>query len=331
MAHDLNFRNGKPSIAYTGEKPWHGLGTELKEAFTSEEAIKVANLDFTVEKTPVYAKVNGVEQLISDNFANIRKDTGENLGIVGNRYQIIQNADAFQFFDNIVADKLAMYHVVGALGKGERVWILAKLPDDLLICGDDKVEKYLLLTNSHNGTSSLQMYFTPIRVVCNNTLIASTQHKQNCISIRHCGNIQSKVEQARTALGIAIDFYKEFDVECQALGHFQMNTQQLHEYYNSILKIDSAEELLGDITTQKENTKNRLLNLFEKGEGHDNPNMKHSAWAAYNAVTQYIDHDKTVKNLDVDKTNKLKNIWFGSGANIKAKAYTEIKKVVLAK
>jgi len=154
-------------MMYVGEKPWHGLGTRLENAATSAEAIKAAGLDWNVTKQPLF--LEGGMQL-ERALATVREDTGAVLGVVGKVYQPLQNKDAFSFFDAVVGIKEAMYHTAGALGKGECVWILAKLPGVVRVVGDDITEKYLLLTNRHDGWGSATVMFTPIRVVCQSAI-----------------------------------------------------------------------------------------------------------------------------------------------------------------
>ena len=316
MAHNLNVVGGRVSMFYTGDKPWHKLGTHLDNPATAREAIVAAGLNYAIAKEPMYLANSKV---IEGKFANVRQDTKDFLGIVGDRYQIIQNTEAFTFFDSVVGDGKAIYETTGALGKGERVWILAKLPGEMVIAREDVVEKYLILTNNHNGLSCLQMYFSPVRVVCQNTLNASLGDAKNGISIRHVGNIQSKVDEARRVLNISFNYYEEFEKICKQLVDVKMDTKKSDLYFNDVLGIKENDE----DSTRKLNEKNQLLHLFEYGKGQSNPAIKHTAYAAYNAVTEYVDHYKTVKNLGEDKTNQLKNIWFGTGASFKEEAFNK--------
>jgi len=142
MAHNLEQRDGKTSMFYTAEVPWHKLGTKLNNPATSKEAIEAAGLDYTVVKAPLEAVINLIDRKpVNNHFATIRTDSNEVLGIVGNRYAPIQNKDAFSFFDALVGGNEAIYDTAGVLGKGERIWILAKLPDYIRIGKNDLVEK----------------------------------------------------------------------------------------------------------------------------------------------------------------------------------------------
>src|SRR5438046_2382619 len=181
MAHNLETKDGKTSFVAVGEVAWHGLGTYVEKAMKAEEAIKLGGLDFQVEKRPI--QVAG-GKTIPNFFANVRTDTKDVLGVVSKDYQIVQNHEAFEFFDQIVDSGEAIYHTAGVLGIGERIFVTAKLPEDILVRGE-QVENYLLLTSGHNGRSPIQAGFTSIRVVCNNTLTAALSGLQNKVTIMH--------------------------------------------------------------------------------------------------------------------------------------------------
>ena len=138
-----------PGVALS---PWHNMGSELANPATATEAIESAGLDYTVVKKPL-KEVVGLDQPadVSDRWATVRTDTGDVLGIVGDSYQPIQNRDAFRFFDTLVGADEAIYETAGVIGRGERIWILVKLPGFITVHGNDIVGKYLLLSNSHDG------------------------------------------------------------------------------------------------------------------------------------------------------------------------------------
>lgn len=317
MAHNIN-----ENRVFTVGESWHGLGRVVDTAKTAKEAIELADLNYEIEKRRIFfdsPKLEVGKFLAHDeNCLIVRKDNDTVLGITTPKYEIIQNVDAFNFFDVVVGEGQAIYHTAGALGKGERIWILAKLPKDIVIGKNDVVEKYLCLTNSHDGKSSLRMYFTPVRVVCQNTLNMSMSDAKNGIALRHTGNIKNKVDEARKILGITINYYNQFEKIVQQMESVPLNVEKAETYFETVLGIDESDE----ISSRKENQKSDMLSLFEHGKGQDMGN-KHSLWKAYNAVTEYVDHYATVKNLEEDKSNKLKNIWFGTGAKLKEKAYEE--------
>ncbi len=308
MAHNLN--DGR--MFYTGETPWHKLGVKLDNPATSAEAIAAARLDYKVVLKELQT-VDGVR--VPEKFATVRLDNNTPLGVVGSYYEPVQNVEAFDFFDGVVGEKLAMYHTAGALGLGERIWVLAQLPRIIQVTNKDTVEKYLLLTNSHDGLSSLRMFFTPVRVVCQNTLNAALSSVRSGISIRHTGNIKYKLNEARRALGIAQTFYSEFEQAAVAFKDKKLNVNDTNAYFLSLL-MDKEET---EVTTRTANKMDELLGLFEHGRGNAEPEVKHSLWSAYNAVTEWTDHYKSVKNDS--PSNRLESVWFGGGAEMKIKAY----------
>ena len=313
MAHEIC----EEKIMYVGERPWHGIGKELQNPATSREAIQAAGLDYDVSLTKVHTEYETIDNVM----ATIRVDNGRTLGLVSEKYKIFQNRECFDFFDNVVGDKLAMYEVAGALGKGERVWLLAKLPNNIIVYKDDVVEKYLCLTNSHNGKSALKMYYTPVRVVCQNTLTMSLSDAGDGISIRHSGDLQGNIKEAKRILGLSLNFYEAFEQQAQHLVKYQMTANRLDRYFNTVI--------FGRDTVVAEDTKgmqkkSTLEILFEHGKGNSLPGVKGSAWAAYNAVTEMVDYHSTIRGLEADPSNRLKNIWFGTGAKFKSDAFATI-------
>jgi len=313
MSHNIN-----EDRMFSVGKTWHGIGTVVESEKRAIDAIRLAKLDYTVAKQQSGYLYQDSWRKAENDYSIVRLDNGEKLGDCKGVYNIVQNTEAFSFFDNVVGEGQAIYHSAGALGKGERIWILAKLPNDIVINENDKVEKYLCLTTSHDGRSSVKMFFTPVRVVCQNTLNMSMADSKNGISLRHSGNIKSKMEEARKILGISINYYDQFETIIKGFESFDMQKDSLNKYFDNVLNINDEKET----STRKENQKHDLLCLFEKGKGQKLGN-RHSLWKAYNAVTEYIDHHRTVKNIDKDNTNKLQSIWFGSGAKLKEKAYNE--------
>jgi phage/plasmid-like protein (TIGR03299 family) len=200
MAHQLNFnpKTGKDSFMSVKEKAWHNLGQIIDRYPTSSEAIQHAGLDYIVEKRPLFTYDTGNHSGHTDDdiiipeievpnyFATVRADTEQVLGVVGNDYEVVQNPEAFSFFDAIVGggDGI-LYETAGALGNGERVFITAKLPDYIKVGVKDWIAQYLFLTTSHDGLGSITAAFTPIRIVCNNTLNAALQNHSGAIKIRH--------------------------------------------------------------------------------------------------------------------------------------------------
>lgn len=318
MPHELATTNGRTAMMYAEEVPWHGLGTRLDEPATAREAIEAAGLDYLAELKSIKTTD---DVPVPSRRAVVRSDSGDVLGVVGNSYVPVQNYQAFGFLDAIVADGSLRYHTAGALGKGERVWMLAKLPDDIRVKGsDDITEKYLLLSNSHDGSSSLRVHFTPIRVVCSNTLaIAARSGQGQGVSIIHKGDLATKVRQAQTVLGLATRFYDNVQEQIDRLARHYPSQRQLEEYFRQVYP-DSPE----GPSTRAKNIREEFLRLFEQGIGHDMPEIRHTTWTALNAVTEYVDHYRSTrgKTPHEQASNHLESAWFGSGARLKERAWS---------
>jgi len=214
MAHNINFneQTSQHSFFSVKEKAWHGLGQVIENYPTSREALKFAGLDYVVEKRKLftYDKENenadfsiGTTKIeVADYFATVRTDNKVVLGVVGKDYEVVQNTDAFIFFDSIVGGDGIYYETAGALGNGERIFITAKLPGYIKVGNNDLIEQYLFLTTSHDGSGSIIAAFTPVRIVCNNTLNAALHQQSNPIKIRHTATAKERLENAHKLMGI---------------------------------------------------------------------------------------------------------------------------------
>lgn len=319
MAHNLaTTADGRTAMMYYGEAPWHRLGQHLENPATAEEAIIAARLDYEVQLTPLVT-MDGLE--VPQRKAVVRYDTQQVLGTVGNNYIPVQNRQAFGFLDAVVGEGKLRYHTAGALGKGEKIWLLAKLPDQIQVKNsNDIVDKFLLLSNAHDGSAALRVLFTPVRVVCQNTLsMALHQGENQGVSIRHEGNLTAKLEQAQEVLGFAHRFYDDAAAQIDRLASHYPNQEQLKQFFLALYP-DPEEE---KSNSRAKNIREELLLLVESGIGHDDPSIKGTTWTALNAVTEYIDHHRSGRGTDDSNraSRRLNSIWFGSGANLKAKAW----------
>ncbi|MDD2899824.1 MAG: DUF932 domain-containing protein [Desulfuromonadaceae bacterium] len=322
MAHELwvETASGTASMFYVNEVPWHGLGKRLTEPATSAEAIKAANLDWEVTKRLLYVQKEEKHVPINDRFAIMRPAQGEEegdvvLGVVGKEYTPLQNVEAFAFFDHIVGKNAAIYHTAGALGQGERVWILAKLPETIRVVGDDITDKYLLLANSHDGSSAVQIKFTPIRVVCNNTLTVALSQGDS-IRIPHTKDVRIMLKQAEHALGFINQSYNDISQVFKAMASQKLTIERVREY---LTKVFPAPRNLYDEYEYKRALNNRDLAemLFDQGVGNKMQGVEGTLWAAYNGVTELIDH----RQLKQTEDKRLNSIWFGNGHLTKTRAF----------
>ncbi len=318
MAHNLATTNGKPAMMFTGEVPWHQLGTRLDQPATAAEAIEAAGLNYRVELKDIQT-VEGIP--IHEGRAVVRTDTGVPLGIVGKSYSPIQNYEAFEFLDAVVADGELRYHTAGALGQGERIWFLAKLPKSIEVKGGiDLVDRFLLLSNTHDGTAALRTFFTPIRVVCQNTMsMALRQGRNQGVSILHRGDLVGKIREARRVLGLADKFYQDVAAKIEVLANRYLSAAELQSYFESLYPdpVDGS-------NSRAKKVRENLTRLFETGIGLDIPGISGTAWAAVNALTEYVDHHRPTRAVKPEEraSRRLTSAWFGSGATLKGKAWS---------
>lgn len=349
MAHNLNNTNGKVSFVTRREIAWHKLG-KVVESMTSAECMKEAGLDFLVDKAPLYAGVgvtsvdiNNIDiksnpyigtsiedttdfthrsaREVKGQFATVRTDTNTVLGIVGNRYEIIQNTEAFAFFDSVIGEGHANYETAGALGNGETVFITAKLPTKLIVNKED-IDKYLLFTMAHDGSGSIQIMFTPIRVVCNNTLSAAIAHNTNKVSIRHTKNAQSKIDEAHKILGIADVQSKKYEQAFTAFSQTKINDKQFIDFIDKVFDFESKDE---ELSTKSTNKREKILKYYEVGVGQEN--IQGTVWGAYNAVTGYLQNTQEIRSDDTF----FKNTLFKTDANIRGKAMQQALELTYGK
>lgn len=325
MAHNINFneQTGKHAFFSTKEPAWHGLGTIVQDYPTSAQAIGFAGLDYTVAKAPLFAK--GADPLVSfavpDQYATMRTDNNAVFGVVGKDYQIVQNADAFAFFDAIVGggDGI-MYETAGALGSGERIFITAKLPGYIRVGnGDDVTEKYIFLTTSHDGSGSITAAFTPVRIVCQNTLNAALRSASNVVRIRHTAGAKERLEQAHKVMGLADTMSAQLEGIFNEWAEVKIQDNDVKKLIQfalcpnketfDLLKKGAADELSSVY-------KNACKAAFEYAMADNTqlmPTTKGTLFGAYNAVTGYYQNVRSFKTGE----DKVKSILLGGTAQIR--------------
>lgn len=308
MAHNLNQNNGKISFAST-EKAWHGLGQVVEGAMTSGEAIKLAGLDYEVAKMPVFGQLG--EQLlpVPNKFSTYRTDNNSVFGVVGDRYELVQNKDAFSFFDAIVGEGSAIFETAGALNLGERVFISAKMPEQIRIAGtDDITEMFVLLTNSHDGSGAIQACLTSVRVVCQNTLSAALRGTKNKISIRHTANVKANLEQAHKLLGISHAYSEELNTCFNVLAKKSVTDAQVKKLLEELFVSEKQD------STRIINIREAALEAYFTGVGQEK--IIGTAFGVLNGLTYYFDHVKSYKNSEA----KFQNIIEGTSQKTIEKA-----------
>jgi phage/plasmid-like protein (TIGR03299 family) len=226
------------SMMYVKEVPWHRLGKRLENPATAAKAIEAAGLGWEVQLQPIYTGADRTVK-VKDRFAVCRNDRldqadGGQLGIVGRDYTPLQNREAFTFLDPLVGENAAIYHTAGSLRQGRRVWLLAKLPGEIRIVGDDIAQKFLLLSNSHDGGSAVRIGLTPIRVVCQNTLNLALRGMAG-MAIRHESNVAQRVKQAHELLGLVNESFNQAGEMMQRMARTAVTAKRLGEYFEAVL------------------------------------------------------------------------------------------------
>ncbi len=336
MAHNINFNSetGRYSFFSVKEKAWHGIGQIVAQYPTSEEAIKFAGLDYEVVKSPLFTKGSGIIQTadsieigrseleVPDYFATIRTDNNAVLGVVGKDYHIVQNREAFNFFDAIVGGgEGILYETAGALGKGERIFITAKLPDYIRVGnGDDVTEKYIFLTTSHDGSGSITAAFTPVRIVCQNTLNASLRTMTNVVRIRHTSGARQRIENAHKIMGLAETLSSQLEGIFNDWAKVRVTDREVRKLLQLALCPNKETfDLLKKGAEDEISTvfKNTVEDAFAYAMASDTQQMdttKGTLFGAYNAVTGYYQNVRNYKNDEA----KLQSIVLGGTAQLKS-------------
>jgi phage/plasmid-like protein (TIGR03299 family) len=318
------------TMAYVGEVPWHGQGTPVPAHVTAEQMIKAAGLNWEVEKRPARGSKGVVDRAGDETFSRYelvrvpRPGMNESeviLGLVTNRYEPLQNGEAFGFFDPIVDHKTASYETAGALGDGERIWVMAKMPGAIEVVRGDNCHKFLLLSNSHNGQGSVIVKFTAVRVVCQNTLTMALKDGQSAFRVRHSAKMGERLDEVATLIAAANETYKEAAAKFHRLAQRQVKNRKMLEEYMQVLFPLSDAQKKNETHSPKWD---HVTELFETAPDLQLAGVKNTMWAAYNAVTRFEDYRQVNKESDGQRLNR---VWFGAGADLKMKALDEAVRI----
>lgn len=350
MAHELQ---SSKDMFYVGETPWHGLGTKLEGRPTSEEAIKAANLDWEVGLKPLctYSTNEETGELMAEETvghrATYKRSTGKILGVVGPGWHAYQNRDAFKFFDPFIVSGQAAYETAGQLRGGQRVWILAEIAGDPLVIvpkADDVVRRYILLSNAHDGTQAIRCGYTPIRVVCANTLAAAHDDvSSKLLKIRHTKSMESVLAKVAETMNVLNQTFEASAEQYRFLASRGCTEDTLKKYVNlvfaprrvakAVASKGAADMFAENVIAQalesgeaheetalaaaelRSNVYPKIVQLFEGGRGNDLPGVRGTLWGAYNAISEYIVHER-----GKDSAKRLESAWFGQGHSQNARA-----------
>ena len=334
MAHEVE------TMAYAGQVPWHGLGKQVDNTMSPDEMLKAAQIDWTVSKRPAYTidKPNcwnivdptGEAGFLRcpDNHFLVRDSDNKILSPCGEGYVPFQNSEVMDFFKKFTEAGAMTMETAGSLKDGKDIWGLAKLKDEFALAGGDEVKGYLLLNNSHQVGKAMTIMFTPIRVVCNNTLTMALNNDGNRFRVLHLQMFDEEIQKAaEDALGISGQQMTHFKEQSEFLANKRAKEFDIDnfiaELFQPNLLIERAKasnpDTLPALREEFKNTAELVHEAVENSPGHNLASAKGTWWGAVNAVTYVVDHQK--KSLA--EGNALHSAWFGSGANTKRKALTK--------
>lgn len=282
------------SMFYVRETPWHGLGTKVLTAPTSKEALGLAGLDWQVVQEPIYTET---EELIEGYKANVRDTDRKVLGVVTDRYKVIQNEEAFAFTDELLGEGVR-YETAGSLQGGKKVWILAHMPHEYII-GGERISPYLVFSNTHDGSGAIKVALTPIRVVCNNTLNLALDTAKRSWSMIHTGDIKGKMEEARNTLFMAEKYMDALGKEFEVLKMKSLTDEKIMEFIEELLPVDesSSFQQIRNIRRLQEDMKKRYF------EAPDLVSLGKNAYRFINAVSDFATHAEPLRRTANYKEN----------------------------
>jgi phage/plasmid-like protein (TIGR03299 family) len=305
------------TMAFTGAIPWHAKGFKFDREFTSAEAIEAAHLDYPVVKEPVYRMVGGMPVQVDHRFVTVNGVTQDVLGFVGDDYRVLQNKDAFAPFDILMEESGAKFQTAGALGLGEKVWILAKLPESWDILLGDKIDLFCLLSTSHDGSTGVEIRFTPIRVVCQNTLTAAVKGTRASVSLRHTENLQARLKESAEVLVQMRNHFNLLGESFREMASVHINDEWLKTYEDQLFGLEPKQDAHGITKSLWMKRTDAYHQRLVAGRGVELPGLAGSAWWAYNAAIEYADYEFPIR----DEARRTESILWGKANAFKQTAY----------
>jgi len=306
MAHEIE------TMAYFQQTPWHGLGTALEadDLYDWPKTCDKAGLAWDVELVPL---VTADTQAKVQNKAVRRSTDGLILGVVGQRYAVLQNKEAFNWFQPFLDAKEAALHTAGSLRNGSRIWVLAKLNRSPLVIGPgDEVEKFILLSHGHDGSLAVRVGFTPVRVVCQNTLsMAHGSDASKLIRIKHTKDVHENLANIREVMDVANTEFEATAEQYRRLARKSINQADLRRYVKKVLKVEDDQEG----STRLKNIMEEIVGLAEAGRGNELASVRGTFWTAYNGVSEWLTY-----NRGNSQGNRLNSLWFGDSASLNCRA-----------
>lgn len=299
------------TMAYAGETPWHGLGVQVPADLSPAQMLVKAGLDWEVQKVPAFANI-GDKQVNVGWSALVRSSDEQVLSVVSNDWNPVQNHEAFEFFHEYCAAGDMEMHTAGSLRNGQIVWALAKIKDSFELFKGDQVDSYLLFTNPHKFGQSIDVRFTPIRVVCNNTLTLSLSQSADRM-VKKSHRREFNAAEVKEQLGIATDKLAKYKEMAAFLGSKRYTETTLKEYFNNVFPVLAYNKEKGPQRKELSKSATRALEVMDTQPGAEF--AAGSWWQAFNAVTYLTDHE-----IGRSADTRLQSAWFGPNKNLKVKA-----------
>lgn len=325
MAHDLMTRNGKTAMFVVGDRDaaWHRLGQRTPNAVSWADAVRLADLDWSVVKKQMYARNPLGKVVETPQFATFRTDDGAYLGCVGEGYQLIQNSDMFTHVDAFLeAADGAHYESAGALGDGERIWCLARIPEaDYVIDGGDEHKAFLMCANSHDGSMSFLMKLVDTRVVCANTLAVAIGENGASFRIRHTASAKVRMEEAKQVMQSVKREAIGLKTKMLALAERKVTRESVESIFDRLFPKPKDEKAS---TSRRDGTLAQVLELYEANDANAYPSVKGTGYNLLNAVTEFADHYRTARGNgsapEQVAVARAESALFGSGEQLKSRA-----------
>lgn len=317
MAHNLfhDTKSNEYAMFVSGKAAWHQLGQNVAEAQTWAEAMKLAHLDFTLADSRLHTDNN---MLTPNHKAIIRTDTGAVIGVVGSGFTTVQPIDCFSFQDTLKETHEAHYVSAGLLGEGEKMWSLMRVPGADISVGDDKSETYLLVAQGFDGSMSLISKVTSVRVVCQNTLMASLNDSNFALKIKHTKSANVRLESAKAMLSGVSQDARSIEEKLRKLANRRLKREAMTTILDRVFPKNADGKA---VQTRRENVLADVLSLYESNDGNAFPEQRGTAYNLLNAITDYTDHQRASKaNGHSAEWKRAESAMFGSGALLKQKA-----------
>ena len=308
MAHELDMTNGKAAMAYVGDKPWHGLGQSLTEGASIETWVQEAGMDFSIESGEITYPVNGKLRCMADKQVLYRNDTGDALGVVGQRYQVVQPKEVLEFFRDLTEDRGFILETAGVLFNGAKYWALARTPHSMILPGNDQVKEHLLLGTACDGSMATTARYVRTRVVCNNTIQAALRESGAFVRVEHRSKFNDK--QVKKELGLIEENWHQFEEQAQAMAKAKVDQKAAADFLIGLF--GNPEKLL------EEQTASTVKELLDRFTLHNYLGAQDTVWGLVNCITENVDHHRGEL-----QDRRLKSAWFGPGVELKQRVFSK--------